>query len=158
MKMRDLRRLGLGHRCNLCADAKRLFVSGRHPRLVLAQGVRLAVFNSLDSHFCIEALLEAIDRHGTLKIFSSDQGVQFTSEALTECLKQHGIRIGMNGKGCYQDTSFVKRRWRTVKYECLYIQAFKDGRARRQGLKTYSDWYHIERSHQSLDNQTPDEV
>jgi transposase InsO family protein len=138
MKMRDLRRLGLGHRCNLCADAKRLFVSGRHPRLVLAQGVRLAVFNSLDSHFCIEALLEAIDRHRTLKIFSSDQGVQFTSEALTECLKQHGIRIGMNGKGCYQ--------------------AFKDGRARRQGLKTYSDWYHIERSHQSLDNQTPDEV
>jgi len=77
------RRLGLGDRCDLCTEAKRLFVAGHHPRLVLAQRARLAVFNSLDSHFCIEALLEAIDRHETLKIFNSDQGVQFTSETFT---------------------------------------------------------------------------
>jgi len=64
----------------------------------------------------------------------------------------------MDGKGCYQDTRFVKRRWRTVKYECLYIQVFEDGRALRQGLKTYCDWYYNERSHQGLDNQTPDEI
>ena len=116
------------------------------------------VSNSLDSHFCIEALAEAIDRHGIPEIFNTDQGVQFTSEAFTGCLKQHGIRISMDGRGCYQDNIFIERLWRTVKYECLYIQAFEDGRGLRQGLKTYFDWYNNERSHQGLDNQTPDEV
>jgi len=116
------------------------------------------VSNSLHSHACVEALAAAIDRYGAPEIFNTDQGVQFTSEAFTGSLKQHGIRISMDGKGCYRDNIFVERLWRSVKYECLYIHAFADGRALRQGLKQYFDWYNNERPHQGLDDQTPDEV
>lgn len=114
--------------------------------------------NSLDSHFCVEALEAAIDRYGAPEIFNTDQGVQFTSDAFTGCLKHHGIRISMDGKGCYHDNIFVERLWRTVKYECVYIQTFDDGRALMQTLKTYFNWYNNERPHQSLNDQTPAEV
>jgi putative transposase len=33
----------------------------------------------MDTGFCVEALQEALDRHGSPEIFNSDQGVQFTS-------------------------------------------------------------------------------
>jgi putative transposase len=114
--------------------------------------------NSLDSHFCVEALQEAIAGYGAPEVFNTDQGVQFTSAAVTGCLKDHGIRISMDAKGCYQDNIFVERLWRTVKYECLYIQAFDNGKALQQGLTQYFDWYNQERSHQGLNDQTPDEV
>jgi putative transposase len=114
--------------------------------------------NSLDSHFCVAALQAAIGRYGVPEIFNTDQGVQFTSAAFTGCLKDHGIRISMDGKGCYRDNIFVERLWRSVKYECLYIRAIENGCALQQGLKQYFDWYNHQRPHQGLDDQTPDEV
>ena len=115
------------------------------------------VSNSLDSHFCSEALQAAIDRYGVPEICNTDQG-QFTSAAFTACLKNHGIRISMDGKGCYRDNIFVERLWRSVQYECLYIRAFENGKALQQELKRYFDWYNHERPHQGLNDQTPDEV
>lgn len=125
-----------------------------HSRKVLSW--RLS--NSLDAQFCVEALEEAIERYGTPAIFNTDQGVQFTSKAFTGCLKQHRIRISMDGKGCYRDNIFVERLWRSVKYECLYIQAFTHGQALHRELRRYFQWYSTDRSHQGLDDQTPDEV
>ena len=48
--------------------------------------------NTLDTSFCVEALQEAL-RKGRPEIFNTDQGAQFTSEAFTDLLEQHGIRI-----------------------------------------------------------------
>ena len=73
--------------------------------------------NTLSTDFCIEALEEAIARYGTPEIFNTDQGSQFTSAEFTGVLKAHGIRIRMDGKGCWRDNVFVERLWRTVKYE-----------------------------------------
>lgn len=92
------------------------------------------------------------------KIFHTDQGVQFTSAVFTGCLRQYEIRISIDSEGCYRDNIGVERPWRTVKYECLYIQAFDSGKALQQGLTQYFDWYNRQRSHQGLDDQTPDEV
>jgi transposase InsO family protein len=64
----------------------------------------------------------------------------------------------MDGKGCYRDNIFVERLWRTAKYGCLYLQAFRDGQALRRGLKSYFERYNHERCHQGLDEQAPDEV
>ena len=89
--------------------------------------------NTLDADFCVEALEEAL-RRGQPDIFNTDQGSQFTSEAFTELLKQHGVRISMDGKGRYRDNSFVERLWRTVKYEEVYLKAYQDGRDARNGL------------------------
>ena len=125
-----------------------------HSRKVLSW--RLS--NTLDSNFCTEALEAALARHGAPEIFNTDQGVQFTSAAFTGVLKANGIKISMDGKGCYKDNIFVERLWRSVKYECLYIWAFDNGKAVREALQTYFEWYNVERPHQGLDNQTPDEV
>ena len=54
--------------------------------------------NTLDADFCVEALEEALSE-GKPEIFNTDQGSQFTGEAFTGLLKQHGVRISMGGQG-----------------------------------------------------------
>lgn len=125
-----------------------------HTRKVLAW--RLS--NTLDSRACVEALEEALACYGCPEIVNTDQGAQFTSTAFISVLQAHDIRISMDGKGCYRDNIFVERLWRSVKYECLYLQAFDDGHAVHRELKRYFHWYNTERPHQGLDNQTPDEL
>jgi putative transposase len=53
--------------------------------------------NSMDASFCVEALEEALARHGPPEMFNTDQGSQFTSFAFTGVLKDAGIRISMDG-------------------------------------------------------------
>ena len=113
--------------------------------------------NTLDADFCVEALEEAL-RGGRPDIFNTDQGSQFTSEAFTELLKQHGVRISMDGKGRYRDNIFVERLWRTVKYEEVYLKAYQDGRDARNGLREYFRFYNNLRPHQALGYRTPAEV
>ncbi|WP_457668277.1 DDE-type integrase/transposase/recombinase [Thiolapillus sp.] len=65
----------------------------------------------MDTSSCVEALEEAIKQHGTLEIFNTDQGSQFTSEEFMGILKRNNIRISMDGKGCWVDNVFVERLW-----------------------------------------------
>ena len=82
------------------------------------------VSNTLTTDFCIEAVQEAITRFGCPEIFNTDQGCQFTSREFTHLLKDHGIRISMDGKGCWRDNVFVERLWKSVKYEEVYLRAY----------------------------------
>jgi putative transposase len=116
------------------------------------------ISNTLDVDFCIEALQEALDRFGCPCIFNSDHGSQFTSNAFTESLKEKGIRISMDGKGRYLDNIFIERLWRSLKYELIYIKSFEDGKHLKQEVKDWFNWYNIERPHQALDYQKPDQV
>ena len=113
--------------------------------------------NILDADFCIEALEEALTK-GKPDIFNTDQGAQFTSEAFTGLLQQHGVRISMDGKGSYNDNLFIERLWRSVKYEEVYLKAYQDGREARIGLGNYFRFYNTERPHQALGYRTPAEV
>jgi len=124
-----------------------------HSRYVLSW--RLS--NTLDAGFCVEALEEAL-RKGRPDIFNTDQGSQFTSEAFTGLLEQHGIRISMDGKGSYNDNLFIERLWRSVKYEEVYLKAYRDGRDARISLGNYFRFYSTERPHQALGYRTPAEV
>ena len=54
---------------------------------------------SMDTEFCVEALQEALERHGRPEIFNTDQGVQFTSADFIDELAARGVRISMDGKG-----------------------------------------------------------
>ena len=65
--------------------------------------------NTLDAHFCVEALHEALERYGPPEIFNSDQGSQFTSVDFTDVLQEAGIRISMDGKGRWMDNVFIER-------------------------------------------------
>jgi putative transposase len=125
-----------------------------HSRKVLSW--RLS--NTLDTDFCVEALEEAINRFGAPEIFNTDQGAQFTSSSFTNVLKHHDIKISMDGRGRVQDNIFIERLWWTVKYHYLYLHAFDNGTQLRNGLNEWFYHYNQERSHQALDNLTPDEV
>lgn len=58
---------------------------------------------------------------------NTDQGPQFTSFAWTDRLKRVGTRISMDGKGRCIDNVFIKRLWRSLKYECVYLHAWETG-------------------------------
>jgi len=117
---------------------------------------RLSITMTAD--FCLEAVDEAVSRHGAPDIFNTDQGSQFTSEAFTGLLKQHGIRISMDGKGCWRDNVFVERLWRSIKYEEVYLHAYESVSQARAGLGKYIQFYNSKRPHSSLARRTPDQV
>ena len=79
--------------------------------------------NTLDVHFCLEALETALEIYGAPDIFNTDQGSQFTSSSWTERLKEAGVRISMDGKGRCVDNIFIERLWRSLKYEEVYLKA-----------------------------------
>ena len=113
---------------------------------------------TMDVSFCIEALEEAIEKHGRPEIFNTDQGAQFTSEAFTGLLKEEGIQISMDGKGRWADNVFVERLWRSLKYEHVYLHAYESvGEARRK-IGSYFEFYNSRRPHSSLEARTPDQV
>jgi transposase InsO family protein len=53
--------------------------------------------NSLETHFCLEALEEALE-HSHPAIFNTDQGAQFTSLEFTSRLERQGVQISMDGR------------------------------------------------------------
>ena len=72
------------------------------------------VSTSMEAAFCIEALEEALTKHGKPEIFNTDQGSQFTCEAFTDVLRRNDIKISMDGKGAWRDNVFVERLWRAM--------------------------------------------
>ena len=58
---------------------------------------------------CVEALEDALARHGCPEVFNTDQGSQFTSRAFTEALEHRGIKISMDGRGRFMDNVFIER-------------------------------------------------
>ena len=113
---------------------------------------------SMEAGFCVEALEEAIGKHGKPTIFNSDQGSQFTCEAFTGVLFKNEIAISMDGKGSWRDNVFVERLWRSVKYEEVYLRAYDTVAEARASLAKYLDFYNRQRPHSSLDRKTPDEA
>lgn len=112
--------------------------------------------NTLDTGFCVDCLQQAIQAYGVPEIFNTDQGCQFTSEAFTGVLKSHGITISMDGRGRALDNIFVERLWRSVKYEDVYLKGYNTMSELLIGLTEYFVFYNTERTHQSLDYNTPD--
>ena len=91
-------------------------------------------------------------------IFNTDQGSQFTSLALTGVLRNHGIRLSMDGKGRFMDNIFVERLWRSLKYEEVYLKAYDGVADARAGITAWVTFYNDERVHQTLGYRTPREV
>jgi putative transposase len=55
--------------------------------------------NTIEADFCVAALKDAMDVHGSPEIFNIDQGGQFISHAFTGALADAGIRISMDSPG-----------------------------------------------------------
>jgi len=111
---------------------------------------------SMEVEFCIDAVQEALAKHGRPEIFNTDQGSQFTSDAFTGLLLNNGIAISMDGRGAWRDNVFVERLWRSVKYEEVYLRAYDSVCAAKASLGRYLDFYNRKRPHSSLGSRTPD--
>jgi putative transposase len=111
---------------------------------------------TMEAAFCVEALEDALARHGNPEICNTDQGSQFTGAAFTGVLIKSGIAISMDGKGAWRDNVFVERLWRSVKYEEVYLKAYDTASEARASIGRYLDFYNCRRPHSSLDGSTPD--
>lgn len=117
------------------------------------------ISNTMDAGFCVEALQDAMARHGKPEIFNTDQGSQFTSHAFISVLRKAEVRISMDGRGRWMDNVFIERLWRSVKYECVYLHAFETGSELRAGLgRWFSYYYNHHRPHSALAGRTPAEA
>lgn len=114
--------------------------------------------NSMEADFCIEALEDAMARHGKPEIFNTDQGSQFTSPRFVDVLLDAGVQVSMDGKGRWMDNVFIERLWRSLKYECVYIHAFETGTELRAGLAKWISYYNADRPHSALGGDTPNEA
>jgi putative transposase len=127
--------------------------------------------NSMEADFCplgrllcnrllavVEALKEAIAWHGTPEIMNSDQGSQFTGFEWIQALKDADVKISMDGKGRGIDNRMIERLWRSLKYECIYLNAFETGSETRAGIGKWIAYYNTERPHSTHGILTPDEA
>ena len=114
--------------------------------------------NTLDADFCLEALKEALEKYGKPEIFNTDQGSQFTSSEFIQELKDAKVDISMDGRGRWMDNVMIERLWRTLKYDCVYLNAFETGSETRKGIGKWFKRYNEERPHSSLDDRTPYEA
>ena len=113
---------------------------------------------SLAADAAVEALREAIARYGVPEIMNTDQGSQFTANDFIAVLREHHIRISMDGKGCWRDNVFVERLWKTIKYEHVYLHAYESVSEARMKLATYLEFYNQRRPHSRIDRRTPDDA
>ena len=116
------------------------------------------VSTTMEAEFCVEALKEALAKHGKPEISNTDQGSQFTSSDFTGVLLDAKIAISMDGKGCWRDNVFVERLWRSVKYEEVYLHAYDSVSEAKTSIARYLAFYNTRRRHTSLDARTPDEA
>ena len=105
---------------------------------------------TMEAEFCIEALQEALAKHGRPEIFNTDQGSQFTSAEFTGVLLKNGIAISMDGKGSWRDNVFVERLWRSVKYEEVYLRAYGTVSEARTSIGRYLQFYNRASQHPSV--------
>ena len=125
-----------------------------HSRKVLSW--RLS--NTMHADFCVEALSEAIAKHGPPEIMNTDQGSQFTGSAWITTLTDAGVRISMDGRGRYLDNIFIERLWRSLKQEAIYLEEITDGFHARRVISRWTTFYNTERPHSSLEHRTPREA
>ncbi len=107
--------------------------------------------------FCLDNISHALEV-GIPTIHNSDQGSHFTSPQYIDLLKTKEVAISMDGRGRCMDNIFTERLWRTVKYECVFLNEFTTITEARLALTTYFTFYNAERPHQALDYQTPDSL
>jgi putative transposase len=110
--------------------------------------------NTLEKGFVLNCLKRAFSRCKP-EIMNSDQGSHFTNREYLELLKEAGVKVSMDGKGRATDNSRTERYFRSLKYECIFLNEFEDPRALRKGITRYVHFYNNERPHKSLNGAKP---
>ena len=122
------------------------------------KGLAWRLSSTLETGPCVEALHDALARQGPPEILNTDQGRPFTSGAFLTALQEAQIAMSMDGQGAWRDNVVVERLWRTIKYEEIYLRAYRSVSEARGSLGRYLAFYNRCRPHSSLDRHAPDQV
>ena len=122
-----------------------------HSRAILSYKIS----NSMDATLATDVLEEALKKYPKPKIFNTDQGSQYTAKEHTQILKQHDIKISMNGKGKSIDNIMIERFFRTLKHNNIYISDYQSIKELKEGINNYIYKYNFKRFHSRLNYQKP---
>lgn len=111
--------------------------------------------NSMDASLVTDVLKQALSKYHAPQIFNSDQGSQYTSYDHINILKEHDIQISMNGKGRSIDNIVIERFFRTLKYNCIFINEFNNVKELKEGIDNYLNKYNYHRFHSSIGYKKP---
>ena len=122
-----------------------------HSRAILSYKLS----NSMDTLLVTDVLQDALSKYPAPCIFNSDQGSQYTSRDHTEILRKNNIQISMNGKGRSIDNIVIERFFKTLKYNCIFINDFIGIKDLRDSIGNYITKYNFHRFHSSIGYQKP---
>jgi putative transposase len=114
--------------------------------------------NTMHVDFCIEALKEAIGRFRRPEIMNTDQGSRFTGSAWITVLSEAAVRISVDGRGRSLDNIFIKRLWRSLKQQAVYLEELTDGFKAQWVIRDWMTFDNTDRPHSSLERRTPREA
>ncbi len=112
----------------------------------------------MDISLVTRVLNEALALYPNPEIFNTDQGSQYTAKAHVEILKKHNIKISMDGKGRATDNICIERFWRSIKYEEIYLNEYKNIKSLNRAIEKYMNTYNKKRLHSSIGYKTPNEI
>jgi putative transposase len=118
-----------------------------------------AMAERMTAALTIRALRMAIRqrRPGTGLIHHSDQGSQYTDSTYQALLKDHGIRVSMNGVGTWYDNAPMESFFGTLKSEWVNHRVYQTREEARPDLFYYIEaFYNRRRRHSSLGYLSPE--
>jgi putative transposase len=114
--------------------------------------------NTMDISLTTTVLKEALGIYPKPEIFNTDQGSQYAAKAHTDILKKHNIKISMDGVGRATDNICIERFWRTIKYEEIYLNEYKNIKELQKAIVKYMNAYNKKRLHSAIGYKTPNEI
>lgn len=112
-----------------------------------------ALDRSLEDDLTLSALGMALRqrRPSAGLVHHSDRGVQYASGDYTSVLKKHGIDISMSRKGNPYDNATCESFMKTLKYEEVYRQEYRDLEEARASMEKFLEKiYNHKRLHSAL--------
>lgn len=112
-----------------------------------------ALDRTLEDELTMEALRMALDRRLPAPglVHHSDRGVQYASGDYTGLLKAHQITISMSRKGNPYDNAFCESFMKTLKYEEVHRQEYRDLADARASIEDFLECvYNQKRLHSAL--------
>lgn len=79
--------------------------------------------NQITDSFRLDAVRDAIRRHGCPEIFNTDQACPSSPDESIGLLQAHDLGISNGGRGPWRGKVFVDRLWKTVKDEEVFLKA-----------------------------------
>jgi transposase InsO family protein len=119
-----------------------------------------ALDRSLEVRLVVAALRRALDERRPTAglVHHSDRGVQYACRDYTSILKEHRITISMSRKGNPYDNAACESFMKTLKYEEVYRQEYRDLREALASIAEFIDViYNQKRLHSALGYRPPEE-